>query len=128
MGNATNTMAIQARCNSEQQAAAFPPPYTGFGAASLAQKGGKSRKQKGKRTRKMRGGASFGEFASALTLRPVTASAPPSQLYTNFMEWRGGEPFPSSLANTGAPGYQSIKPQVQVATAGAITRDLASEI
>lgn len=132
MGNATNTMAIQARCNSAEQAAAFPPPYTGFGAASLAQKGGKqskkSRKGKKGKTRKMRGGASWGEFASAMTLRPVTASAPPSQIYTSLMEWKGGEPYPSSLANTGSPGYQHIKPMTTVATTGSITRDLASEI
>ncbi len=130
MGNATNTMAIQARCNSAEQAAAFPPPYSGFGAASLAQKGGKSksRKQRGRKTRKMRGGASWGEFASALTLRPLTSEAPPSQLYTHLMEWKGGEAYPSSLSNTGSPPYQSIKPQVQVATAGTITRDLSTEI
>jgi hypothetical protein len=132
MGNATNTMAIQARCNSPQQAAAFPPPYTGFGAASLAQKGGKqskkSRKGKKGKTRKMRGGATWGEFASAMTLRPLTASAPPSQLHTALMDWRGGEPLPSSLANTGSPAYQHLKPMTQVATVGAITRDLGSEI
>jgi hypothetical protein len=132
MGNATNTMGIQARCNSAEQAAAFPPPYTGFGAASLAQKGGKqskkSRKGKKGKTRKMRGGATWGEFASAMTLRPLTASAPPSQLHTALMEWRGGEPMPSSLANTGSPAYQSLKPMTTVATAGAITRDLGSEL
>ena len=147
MGNATNTMAIQARCNSPEQAAAFPPPYTGFGAASLAQKGGKkgkkSRKGNKTKTRKgsrqeqqggskvttdQRGGASFGEFASAMTLRPLTASAPPSQLYSHLMEWKGGEPFPSSLANTGAPPYQGLKPMVPVTSAGPITRDLRNEI
>ncbi len=132
MGNATNKMAIQEGCNSAAEAAKFQAPYTGFGAASLAQNGGKrkgrkSRKQKGK-TRKMRGGATWGEFASAMTLRPLTASAPPSQLYTNLMEWRGSEPFPSPLANTGNPGYQSIKPQIPVAAVETITRDLAREI
>lgn len=138
MGNATNTMAIQARCNSPEQAAAFPPPYTGFGAASLAQKGGrkgkKSRKggknktRKGSRQEQQQGGASFGEFASAMTLRPLTAAAPPSQLYTNLMDWKGGQPYPSSLANTGAPPYQGLKPMIPVTSAGPITRDLGSEI
>jgi hypothetical protein len=132
MGNATNKMAIQEDCNSPAEAAKWQAPYTGFGAASLAQKGGKSRKQRGKKTRKsktMKGGApSFGEFASALTLRPVTASAPPSQLYTTMMEFKGGEAYPSSLANTGAPPYQSIKPNVQAALPGDITRNLAGEL
>jgi len=134
MGDATNKMAIQEGCNSAAEAAKWQAPYTGFGAASLmGQKGGKSRtqKQKGKKTRKnktMRGGApSWGEFASAVTLRPMTASAPPSQLYTTMMEFKGGQPYPSSLANTDAPPYQSIKPNVQTALPGAITRNLASE-
>lgn len=132
MGNATNTMAIQARCNSPEQAAAFPPPYTGFGAASLAQKGGK-RSKKGKRssrkTRKMKGGApSWGEFASAFSFRPLTSSVPPNQAYASMMEWKGGEPYPSALANTGAPPYKGIPPQVQAPTAGVIARDLAAEL
>lgn len=132
MGNATNAMAIQARCNSPEQAAAFPPPYTGFGAASLSQKGGK-RTKKGKRStrksRKMRGGApSWGEFASALTFRPLTSSVPPSQAYASMMEWKGGEPYPSALANTGTPPYKGIPPQIQAPTAGVLTRDLASEL
>lgn len=129
--DSTNKMAIQEGCNSAAEAAKFQAPYTGFGAPSLALKGGgskKSRKQKKGKTRKMKGGANWGEFASAMSLRPLTASAPPSQLYTNLMEWKGGEAYPSSLANTGAPAYQSLRPQVQVATAGAITRDLASEL
>lgn len=130
MGNATNKMAIQEDCNSPAEAAKFQAPYGGFGAASLAQKGGKSRKQKGKtKTRKQRGGApSWGEFASALSFRPLTSSVPPSQMYTTMMEWKGGDPYPSSLANTGSPNYQSLKPMVQVATAGEITRNLGSEI
>lgn len=130
-GDATNKMAIQEDCNSAAAAAKFQAPYTGFGAASLAQQGGarkKSRKSKKGKTRKMKGGANWGEFASAMTLRPLTASAPPSQLYTTMMEWRGGEAYPSSLANTGAPPYQGIRPQVQVASVGAITRDLGSEL
>jgi hypothetical protein len=94
-------------------------------------KGGKSRKHKkgGKKTRKQRGGApSFGEFASALTFRPLTASAPPSQLYTNMMEWKGAEPYPSPLANTGTPPYQALKPITTTAVAGTITRNLQNEI
>ena len=130
-GDATNKMAIQEGCNSPAEAAKFQAPYTGFGAASLAQKGGKSRKQKG-RTRKnktMKGGApSWGEFASAVTLRPITATAPPSQLYTTMMEFKGGQHYPSSLANTDAPPYQSIRPNVQAALPGAITRNLATEL
>jgi hypothetical protein len=133
MGNATNKMAIQEDCNSPAEAAKWQAPYTGFGAASLmGQKGGTSRKQKGRKTRKsktMKGGApSFGEFASAVTLRPMTASAPPSQLYTTMMEFKGSQPYPSSLANTGAPPYQSLKPNVQAALPGDITRNLASEL
>jgi hypothetical protein len=131
-GDATNKMAIQEGCNSAAEAAKFQAPYTGFGAPSLmSQKGGKSRKQKkgSRKTRKQRGGApSWGEFASALTFRPLTSSAPPSQLYTSMMEWKGSDPYPSSLANTGSPPYQSIKPVTQVATAGTITRNLESEI
>lgn len=133
MGNATNTMGIQARCNSPEQAAAFPPPYTGFGAASLAQKGGKrkgkkSRKGSKGKTRKMKGGANWGEFASAVTLRPLTPGPPPSMLYTSMMEWKGSEPYPSSLANTGSPPYQSLKAGVQTPVVGAIDRSLATEI
>jgi hypothetical protein len=131
MGNATNKMAIQEDCNSPAEAAKWQAPYTGFGAASLmGQKGGKSRKQKGRKTRKaMKGGApSFGEFASAVTLRPITASAPPSQLYTTMMEFKGAQPYPSSLANTGAPPYQPLKPNVQAVLPGDITRNLASEL
>jgi hypothetical protein len=131
-GDATNKMAIQEGCNSAAEAAKWQAPYTGFGAASLAQKGGKSRKQKGRKTRKnktMKGGApSWGEFASAVTLRPITASAPPSQLYTTMMEFKGGQPFPSSLANTDAPPYQAIRPNVQAALPGAITRNLSTEL
>ncbi len=125
-------MAIQEGGNSAAEAAKFQAPYTGFGAPSLmSQKGGKSRKQRkgSRKTRKQRGGApSWGEFASAVTFRPLTASAPPSQLYTTMMEWKGSDPYPSSLANTGSPPYQSIKPVTQVATAGTITRNLESEI
>jgi hypothetical protein len=135
MGDATNKMAIQEGCNSAAEAAKFQAPYTGFGAVSLAQKGGKqSRKQKGrkgtrKHKHKQRGGApTFGEFASALTFRPLTSSAPPSQLYTNMMEWKGGAPYPSPLANTGNPGYQALKAQIYAPTAGDITRDLTREI
>lgn len=131
MGDATYKMAIQEGCNSAAEAAKFQAPYTGFGGVSLAQKGGKqSRKQKGRRgTRKQKGGApTFGEFASALTFRPLTSSAPPSQLYTNMMEWKGGAPYPSPLANTGNPGYQALKAQIHAPTAGDITRDLTREI
>jgi hypothetical protein len=131
-GDATNKMAIQEGCNSAAEAAKWQAPYTGFGAASLAQKGGKSRKQKVRKTRKnktMKGGApSWGEFASAVTLRPVTASAPPSQLYTTMMEFKGAQPFPSSLANTDAPPYQAIRPSVMTSIPGAITRNLSAEL
>jgi len=131
-GDATNKMAIQEGCNSAAEAAKFQAPYTGFGAPSLlSQKGGKSRKQKkgGRKTRKQRGGApSWGEFASALTFRPLTSSAPPSQLYTQMMEWKGSEPYPSSLPNTGTPPYQAIKPITQTAIAGTIARNLQTEI
>jgi hypothetical protein len=77
----------------------------------------------------MKGGApTWGEFASAVTFRPLTAAAPPSQLYTSMMEWKGSEPYPSSMANTGAPPYQGIKAQTQAALPGVITRDLAAEL
>ena len=133
MGNATNKMAIQEGCNSAAEAAKFQAPYTGFGAASLAsQKGGKSRKARGKKTRRartMRGGApSWGEFASALTLRPMSASAPPSMLYTTMMDWKGAAPYPSSSANTDAPPYQSLRANIQSGTPGVITRNLSTEI
>ncbi len=131
MGNATNKMAIQEGCNSAAEAAKFQAPYTGFGAASLAQKGGKrkSRKGRGRKTRKMRGGApTWGEFASAASLRPITSSAPPSIAYTALAEWKGGEPYASSLANTGTPAYRSIPAQIQAPTAAPITRNLASEL
>jgi hypothetical protein len=132
MGNATNKMAIQEGCNSAAEAAKFQAPYTGFGAASLAQKGGKrtkKSKRSSRKTRKMRGGApSWGEFASAVTFRPLTSSVPPSQIYTSMMEWKGGEPYPSHLANTGTPPYKGIPPQTQAPTAGLITRNLAAEL
>ena len=131
MGNATNKMAIQEDCNSAAAAAKWQAPYTGFGAASLmSQKGGKSRrKARGRKTRKMRGGApTWGEFASAVSLRPLTSSAPPSLAYTALAEWKGGETYPSSLANTGSPVYRGIPAQIQAPTAGQITRNLASEL
>ena len=131
-GDATNKMAIQEGCNSAAEAAKFQAPYTGFGAPSLmAQKGGKSRKgrKSGRKTRKQRGGApSWGEFASAVTFRPLTSEAPPSQLYTTMMEWKGSAPYPSSLPNTGSPPYQPLRPTTQEATAGTIERQLSSEI
>lgn len=134
-GNATNNMAIQERCNSPEQAAAFPPPYTGFGAASLvAQKGGKkSRKGKGKGkrgTRKLKGGSfpSISEFASAASMRPLNSSAPPSVAYTSLMEFKGSPPYPSALANTGSPAYKTIPPMALTSTAGLITRDLQTEV
>jgi hypothetical protein len=140
-GDATNKMAIQEGCNSAAEAAKFQPPYTGFGAPSLmSQKGGKSRrsrskskKTKGKgrkgQTRRQRGGApSFGEFASAASFRPLTSSAPPSQLYTSMMEWKGAPAYPSSAPNTGSPPYQPYKPMTTTTTAGVISRDLASEL
>lgn len=133
MGDATNKMAIQEGCNSAAEAAKFQAPYTGFGAPSLmSQKGGKSRRTKGKRsrkTRRMKGGApTWGEFASALTLRPMTASAPPSMLHTTMMDWKGAAPLPSSSANTDAPPYQSLRPSIQAGAPAVITRSLASEI
>jgi hypothetical protein len=143
-GDATNKMAIQEGCNSAAEAAKFQAPYTGFGAASLAaQKGGKTKKRgkKTRKSRKQRGGSSaatgqrggsswpsWGEFASAASFRPLTSSAPPSQLYQNMMEWKGSEAYPSSLPNTGNPPYQGLRPMVQAPTAGVITRDLAAEI
>jgi hypothetical protein len=138
-GDATNKMAIQEGCNSAAEAAKFQPPYTGFGAPSLmSQKGGKSRrnkskskKSKGKKTtRRHRGGGgpTFGEFASALTFRPLTSSAPPSQLYSSMMEWKGAAPYPSSVPNTGSPPYQPYRPMTTTSTAGVISRDLASEL
>jgi hypothetical protein len=45
-----------------------------------------------------------------------------------MMEWKGSEPYPSSMANTGAPPYQGIKAQTQAALPGVITRDLAAEL
>jgi hypothetical protein len=133
MGDATNKMAIQEGCNSAAEAAKFQAPYTGFGAPSLlSQKGGKSRKTKGKRsrkTRRMRGGApTFGEFASALTLRPMTASAPPSMLHTTMMDWKGSAPLPSSSPNTDMPPYRALAPNIQAGAPGVITRDLRAEI
>ncbi len=132
MGNATNKMAIQEGCNSAAEAAKFQAPYTGFGAASLAQKGGKSRSaRKGRKsTRKLKGGAfpSISEFASAATFRPLSSSAPPGVAYSNMMEFKGAAPYPSSSANTDAPPYQALKAQTLANTPGVITRDLTTEI
>lgn len=142
-GDATNKMAIQEGCNSAAEAAKFQAPYTGFGAPSLmSQKGGKSRRSKSKsksksrkgkgktrRHHKQRGGApTWGEFASAMTFRPITATAPPSMLHNTMMDWKGSEPVPSSMPNTGSPPYQSYKPITTTSTAGVISRDLASEM
>lgn len=131
VGDATNKMAIQEGCNSAAEAAKFQAPYTGFGAPSLAQKGGKSRRRSTrlKKSRKQRGGApSWGEFASAATLRPLTAEAPPSLAYTTMMEFKGAQPYPGSQANTASPPYQSIKPTTIAPQAGVITRNLGAEI
>jgi hypothetical protein len=132
MGNATNKMAIQEGCNSAAEAAKFQAPYTGFGAASLAQKGGKSRKgSKGRKgTRKHKGGAfpSISEFASAASFRPMTSSNPPGMIYSNIMDFKGSAPYASSFANTDAPPYQPHKPLVIASNPGVITRDLTTEI
>lgn len=128
-GNATNKMAIQESCNSPVQAASFPPPYTGFGAASLvSQKGGKKKGKKG--TRKLKGGAfpSISEFASAASFRPLAATAPPGDIYKTMMDFKGTQPYPTSLANTDLPPYQVQKPMVITSTTGNITRDLRTEI
>ncbi len=138
MGDATNKMAIQESCNSPVQAASFPPPYTGFGAASLmAQKGGK-RTRKGKKQsrktrkqRKIRGGGGFpsiGEFATAASFRPQAASAPPGTVYTAISDFKGLPPYPSSAPNTANPPYVGLKPMTVATTAGLITRDLTTEI
>ena len=129
-GDATNKMAIQEGCNSAAEAAKFQAPYTGFGAASLAQKGGASRKasKRSRKTRKQRGGVSWGDFASALSFRPLTASAPPGPVYSVMMGVKGLPPYPSGLPNTDSPPYQSIKPMASVATTGNIIRDLAKEL
>lgn len=129
MGNATNKMAIQEGCNSSAEAAKFQAPYTGFGAASLAQKGGKKRKGY-KGTRKHKGGSfpSISEFASAASLRPMTSSNPPGMIYSNIMDFKGAAPYPSSYANTEVPPYQPHKPMVISSNPGVITRDLTTEI
>lgn len=126
MGNATNKMAIQEGCNSAAEAAKFQAPYTGFGAASLSQKGGKSRKG----TRKLKGGAfpTISEFASAASFRPLSSSNPAGMVYSNLMEFKGAAPYPSSYANTDAPPYQPHKPFVISNNPGVIIRDLRTEI
>lgn len=129
-GDATNKMGIQENCNSPVQAASFPPPYTGFGAASLVSQKGGSKKKGKKGTRKLKGGAfpSISEFASAASFRPLAATAPPGSMYTTMMDFKGTPPYPSALANTDAPPYQSIKPMALTSTAGLITRDLRTEL
>lgn len=128
-GNAINKMGIQEGCNSSAEAAKFQAPYTGFGAASLmSQKGGK---RKSRRTRRsLRGGAfpSISEFASAVSFRPLQASAPPTMGYTTMMEAKGLPSFPSSMPNTASPPYQSLKPSVIAPSIGSITRDLSLEL
>ena len=44
------------------------------------------------------------------------------------MDFKGVPPPPSALANTGAPPYRGIPAQVLTPTAGAITRNLVSEL
>jgi len=132
-GNDINKMAIQEGCNSAKEAAKFQEPYTGFGAPSLAaQKGGKSRKgRKGKRkTRKQRAGGmpSLTEFAGSASFRPLASSNPPGSVYSSMMEFKGAAPYPSSLANTANPPYQSLKPSVLAPTIGAIDRSLGVEL
>ena len=68
------------------------------------------------------------EFASAVTFRPLTTSAPPSMLYQNMMEGKGALPYPSSQPNTGTPNYQSLKANIQTGVPGVITRDLSNEV
>lgn len=129
-GNDINKMAIQEGCNSAAEAAKFQLPEKGFGAASLAQKGGKSRRAKKNRgTRKMKGGApTLSEFASAFSFRPLMSSAPPTMSYSSMMEYKGALPYPPSTANTANPPFQPYKPSVITPGMGAITRDLGTEL
>lgn len=132
-GNATNNMAIQATCNGPN---AFQPPYTGFGAASLAQSGGKRsrrhRKEGKRNTRKYKGGGfldNVSSFAQSLSLRPVTANVPPSALHDAQMMWKGAPvASPQPYANTANPPYMPYTPGTISTTAGNINRDLNSEI
>lgn len=130
-GNATNNMAIQATCNGPN---AFQPPYTGFGATSLAaQQGGKRKtKRNRKASRKYKGGGfmdNMSNFVSSLGMRPITATAPPSALHDAQMMWKGAPVASSSPnANTANPPYIPYKPSIINIQSGAITRDLGSEI
>lgn len=94
----------------------------------VSQKGGKKKGKKG--TRKLKGGAfpSISEFASAASFRPLAATAPPGDIYKTMMDFKGTQPYPTSLANTDVPPYQVQKPMVITSTTGNITRDLRTEI
>jgi hypothetical protein len=133
-GNATNLMGIQENCNGPS---AFQPPYTGFGAASLAgQKGGKrsrrNRKQKKRGTRRLSGGGvmdNLSNFAQALSYRPITSSVPPSAAHDAQMMFKGAPvASPQPLANTASPPYMPYKVGTIDTNAGKISRDLYSEI
>jgi hypothetical protein len=120
VGNKFNNMAIQEDCNAPTK---FQPPYTGFGATS--QKGGR------RNSRKMGGGGNFpsiSEFATAFSMRPITAGATPSMEYDAQMSWKGAGASPSSQPNTGTPGYRGYEPTILQANATPLTRNLGAEL
>lgn len=129
VGNKMNTMAIQDDCNAPSK---FQPPYTGFGAPS--QRGGKGYLRK-RTTRKgrssLKGGGTFpsiSEFATAITTRPIMATATPTMAHDAQMSWKGTGTFSSPHPNTGTPGYQAYEPTILKSTATALTRNLGAEL
>lgn len=120
VGNKFNNMAIQEDCNGPSK---FQPPYTGFGAPS--QKGGTRRRKS------LKGGGNFpsiSEFASAVSLRPIPASATPTMMYDAQMAWKGAGTSPPPQPNTGSPGYKAYEPTILKADAAALSRNLGAEL
>jgi len=89
------------------------------------QVGGRRRRN----TRKQMGGfPTLSEFSTALSFRPLLASNPTTAFFDAQMAAKGQPLPPSSSANTANPPYMPYKPNILMADAATITRDLGREI
>lgn len=87
------------------------------------QKGGK----KTRRNRTQRGGfPTIGEFAQALTFRPLLATNPTTVAHDAMMTFKGQPPATLPGPNTANPPYVSQSPMTYDALATAIRRDLTA--
>ena len=119
-----NQDSISSQCG---QIDTTPKIAANMGSNEVSQKGGK--RGRSRKVRKQMGGfPTLSEFGTALSFRPLLASAPTSALYDAQMYAKGQGMPPPSAPNTVNPPYMPHKPTILSATAATITRDLGKEI